>query len=177
VYELVYDAANGNPETWPFMPISLLVILFGAFLTFSETARSAFSRGRSKKLMLIFSRVLFGGAVLLTLLSGCSTFSKTKEAKLSSLDNTCTLIEGKVVNFKPRASEGGQNEKFKVNNITFEYSDYVFTGGFNNTASHGGPIYEGLKVRLCYFDRSNPNAYISRSRPDSRVIVRLEVSR
>jgi hypothetical protein len=41
-------------------------------------------------------------------------------------------------------------EKFCVNDHCFEYSDYVITGGFNNTRSHGGPIREGLPVRVTF---------------------------
>ena len=157
------------------MPFSILMITIGAILALSKNARGAVSKGRSEKFMLIFSRAFFGMAVLFTSVSGCSTFYKNKEAKLSSESN-CTLIEGEVVDFAPMPYGGGQYEKFKVNNIEFVYSDYVLTGGFNNTASHGGPIFEGQKVRICYFNRPNPNSYISHSRPNSRVIVRLEIS-
>jgi hypothetical protein len=34
--------------------------------------------------------------------------------------------------------------------VYFAYSDYVVTPGFNNTSSHGGPMREGLYVRIHY---------------------------
>jgi hypothetical protein len=34
------------------------------------------------------------------------------------------------------------------------YSDYVVTAGFNNTASHGGPIRQDLPVRISYVGNS-----------------------
>lgn len=43
-------------------------------------------------------------------------------------------------------------ESFNVNGVKFEYSDYVITPGFNNAASKGGPIKEGLPVRISYID-------------------------
>ncbi|WP_322021733.1 MULTISPECIES: hypothetical protein [unclassified Burkholderia] len=43
-------------------------------------------------------------------------------------------------------------ERFCVGQVCFSYSDYVVTGGFNNTASHGGPIRAGLPVRGSYVD-------------------------
>jgi hypothetical protein len=39
-----------------------------------------------------------------------------------------------------------------VHGVRFQYSDYVITAGFNNTSSHGGPIREGLPVRIWYLD-------------------------
>ncbi|GAC1417844.1 MAG: hypothetical protein NVSMB69_18760 [Novosphingobium sp.] len=43
-------------------------------------------------------------------------------------------------------------EHFDVAGVTFSYSDYVITAGFNNSASHGGPIREALPVRICHRD-------------------------
>ena len=41
-------------------------------------------------------------------------------------------------------------EQFDIAGVSFSYSDYVITAGFNNSASHGGPIREGLPVRVCH---------------------------
>lgn len=70
------------------------------------------------------------------------------------------VVEGNVTNFHPMPYEGHQEECFSVQTETFCYSDYVITGGFNNTASHGGPLREGLPVRVSYIGNA---------------IVRLEV--
>ena len=43
-------------------------------------------------------------------------------------------------------------EHFDVHGVEFNYSDYIVSAGFNNTASHGGPIRPGLPVRICYRD-------------------------
>jgi hypothetical protein len=56
--------------------------------------------------------------------------------------------------------EGHQDECFSVQAQTFCYSDYEVTAGFNNATSHGGPIREGLPVRVSYIGNT---------------IVRLEV--
>jgi hypothetical protein len=60
------------------------------------------------------------------------------------------IVEGHVTNFRPMPFGGHQLECFSVSPETFCYSDYVLTAGFNNTASHGGPIREGLPVRVSY---------------------------
>jgi hypothetical protein len=46
--------------------------------------------------------------------------------------------------------QGHQEECFSVGDRTFRYSDYEPTAGFNNTASHGGPIRGGLAGRIAY---------------------------
>ena len=71
------------------------------------------------------------------------------------------MVEGVVKNFRPMPYEGHQDECFSVQAQTFCYSDYVVTVGFNNSASHGGPIREGLRVRVSYIGNT---------------IIRLEVA-
>ena len=61
------------------------------------------------------------------------------------------MIEGPVMDFHPVPSLGKGDETFVVNGVKFAYSDYVLTAGFHNTASHGGPIREGLVVRIWHF--------------------------
>ncbi|MBX9769509.1 MAG: hypothetical protein K2X47_19690 [Bdellovibrionales bacterium] len=46
-------------------------------------------------------------------------------------------------------------ESFMVSGVRFQYSDYVVTDGFNQTASHGGPISKGAYVRICYDPKGN----------------------
>jgi hypothetical protein len=70
------------------------------------------------------------------------------------------LVEGVVTDFKPMPYEGHTMECFSVQEERFCYSDYVITPGFRNTASHGGPIRDGLPVRIA--DRGG-------------VILRLEI--
>ena len=59
-------------------------------------------------------------------------------------------VEGIVRNFQPMPWEGHQDECFSVESVRFCYSDYMPRAGFNNTASHGGPIRAGLAVRIGY---------------------------
>ncbi|MGA3317527.1 MAG: hypothetical protein ABSC64_13940 [Candidatus Korobacteraceae bacterium] len=61
-----------------------------------------------------------------------------------------SVVEGTVTDFHPMPYSGHQDETFVVNGVQFSYSDYVTVPCFNNTASHGGPIHEGQKVRIAY---------------------------
>lgn len=74
------------------------------------------------------------------------------------------VVEGAVENFHPMPVQGHDTERFSVAGTQFAYSDYMQTGGFNNSASHGGPIREGLPVRITYV----PGSY-------NNVIVKLEI--
>jgi hypothetical protein len=53
-------------------------------------------------------------------------------------------VEGVVHDFKPMPYEGHQDECFSVKNQQFCYSDYLVQPGFRQSASHGGPIREGI---------------------------------
>jgi hypothetical protein len=51
--------------------------------------------------------------------------------------------------------EGHSYEEFRVGSVQFSYSDYQDRPGFNQSSSHGGPIREGLRVRIAYSDNCN----------------------
>jgi hypothetical protein len=84
-------------------------------------------------------------------------------AARAAADPATPVVVGRVENFRPAPAEGHQDETFTVSGVAFAYSDYAITGGFNQTESHGGPIREGLSVRIHYLSPSN-------------VIVKLEVA-
>ena len=60
------------------------------------------------------------------------------------------VVEGLVQNFEPMPYAGHKSESFTVKGVKFSYSNYSVTSGFNNATSHGGPISEGLQVRISY---------------------------
>lgn len=68
-------------------------------------------------------------------------------------------VEGTVDNFDPMPYGGHRDEHFTVQGIRFSYSDYdqMYYYGFNNTASHGGPIQQGIPVRISYFTKEKRN--------------------
>ncbi len=43
---------------------------------------------------------------------------------------------------------GHKDESFIVDGQRFTYSDFVGTAGFNHTRSQGGPIHNGIHVRI-----------------------------
>jgi hypothetical protein len=61
----------------------------------------------------------------------------------------CQVAEGTVDAFHPMPRGGHALESFTVGGIRFEYSDFDDSKpGFNHTASHGGPVRGGMRVRI-----------------------------
>jgi hypothetical protein len=85
-------------------------------------------------------------------------------AKDAYVQGQYSMVEGTVTNFHPMPYSGHQNETFFVNGMQFSYSDYVLVPCFNNTSSHGGPIHEGLRVRIAYSGNCILKLEVSQSR-------------
>lgn len=94
--------------------------------------------------------VMFG--VLWTIFVFFTTYLEYRACINAYRNGTYAVVEGTVVDFRPMPYEGHQDECFRVSGINFCYSDYAIQPGFNKTASHGGPIREGLSVRIAYYD-------------------------
>ena len=62
------------------------------------------------------------------------------------------LVEGTVTGFLPLGSAGQTVESFVVNGHRYEYSGYVWSAGFSNSQSHGGPMRDGMCVRIADVD-------------------------
>jgi len=60
----------------------------------------------------------------------------------------CEIVEGMVTQFHPMPAREHDSESFVVAGKRFHYSDYSMTAGFHQSIQHGGPIREGLKVRI-----------------------------
>ena len=64
------------------------------------------------------------------------------------------MVEGPVERFVPERADGHGIESFVVSGVQFSYMSGVYDGGFNDTAFLGGPIREGLQVRVYYLSTS-----------------------
>jgi hypothetical protein len=152
-YQVVFDITTAGYKSWSFPAHGLIFVALGATLIVIRKRLPGWWR-RHPLTSSMFAFFFFGFAVLWTLISFVSTYhdylslSSTKEA------NRASVVEGLVTNFKPMPATGHAMEIFCVQGVCFEYSDYVITAGFNNTSSHGGPIREGLPVRVTYVGNS-----------------------
>lgn len=55
-----------------------------------------------------------------------------------------------MTDFVPQPCNGKGMERFEVQGRIFEYSDYRVTPGFRTSVCNGGPIREGLRIRVSH---------------------------
>ncbi|WP_461535268.1 hypothetical protein [Spongorhabdus nitratireducens] len=96
-----------------------------------------------------------GFAVFIAVASTSNIYNKKQTLRALYEQGRFHVVEGIVEDFDPMTSRGNKNESFTVNGVMFKYSGYRITQGFNQTASEGGPVREGLPVRVSYIDQDN----------------------
>jgi hypothetical protein len=166
-YELIYDAALSTGDSWSFVQTGLWFVFLGAMALFVIHIRKRYFGHTTSGYQRGFARFFFGFALIWMLLTSLATWHQNHETASASRSNECTIVEGRVSDFRPMAAHGGEHESYSVQGVQFAYSDFSITGGYNNTVSHGGQITEGSQVRLCYFYRA---------RTQTNIIVRVEIA-
>ena len=95
-----------------------------------------------------FGQFFLGFSILWTVIAFIGTGGSYSSLSSALRDGNCGIVEGIVSDFHPMPYNGHEQEWFIVEGERFSYSDYILSAGFNNTASHGGPIHKGLQVRI-----------------------------
>jgi hypothetical protein len=166
-YRLVYDVSQESPP-WGFAAFGLLFVVIGVGLfvlrhrlppTWVGAAPlPAWSRTA-------FSGAFLGFALLWTVVASVSIGTGHAAAQRALREGRVEVVEGTVEDFHPMPASGHDTERFTVKGVHFEYSDFVVRSAFRNTSSHGGPIREGLQVRISWFGS-----------PSQAEILKLEVA-
>jgi hypothetical protein len=154
-YKIVYEVINEEMKTNWLMPILFILIGLGiSIYNIKYNKKTSFG----KRYSIVFGFVFSGFALLFTLLTTPSAIRGYKTLEIYK-NGDYKVIEGKIANFNPMPYGGHINESFTVNGISFEYSDFDESYyGFNNTASHGGPIKkDGQQVRISYIFQGDKN--------------------
>jgi hypothetical protein len=152
-YRVVFDLSQKGFQ-WGFPAFGLIfAVIGGVFIWLGRRNRWPLSRS-------FVGYFMVGFACLWSGLAFATMFHEYLNLRSAYRHGQFSVVEGSVTNFRPMPYQGHQDECFFVQSDTFCYSDYVVTAGFNNSASHGGPIREGLPVRVSYIGNT---------------IVRLEV--
>lgn len=159
-YVTVFDAASDPLRNWWFPALGLSLAVVGTAMMFIPRFQKF--RGLRGSGLVGLGAVFASFSVLWTSLASFGMVAVNLTAQREVKSGACTVVEGAVTDFHPMPEDGHPPENFSLNGVRFEYSDFNITGGFNNTASHGGPIRQGLPVRICYLDGE---------------ILRLEVAR
>ena len=100
--------------------------------------------------------ICLAGAIGWTAMVTADTLGPYLRARRAMRDGAASVVEGRVENFHPMPDSGHDTERFTVGNVHFAYSDYSMGAGFDRTSSHGGPIREGLRVRIHFIGSREP---------------------
>jgi hypothetical protein len=142
-YQVVFDLPQ-KPLQWWFPALGLIFVAVGGLIIWLGRR---YQWPRSRKFVGYF---MLGFACLLSGVVFPNVFGEYRNLRSEYRKGHFSVVEGPVTNFHPMPYEGHQEECFSVQTHTFCYSDYEIMGGFNNTASHGGPIREGLPIRVSF---------------------------
>jgi hypothetical protein len=144
-FELIFDANEAGYRQWWFPAVGLIFVAVGsAFLIYRRRYPSPGLSGPARAFPYLFT----GFAVFWVSFTFVGTFYEYWQLRQALRSGHFETVEGKVVNFVPMPPSGHANERFDVNGHHYEYSDYEVSAGFNNSQSHGGPIREGITVRI-----------------------------
>lgn len=150
-YYVAFDLARSGFRNWTFAAFGLIFAFIGCLLVFTPNLmQRVMPGGLQGKFRKIFSWVFLTFAVAWTAVVFIATTGQYRSLKSAEDHGYLRVVQGVVKNFHPMPYTGHAMETFEVNGVHFSYSDYVSTAAFNNTAAHGGPIREGLPVRISY---------------------------
>ena len=124
--------------------VGILFIFYGYFLK---------QENKTDKFKSWFFRTFFIGAIVWTVFASLLTLLPYAVLIYCLQTGKYDVTEGTVTNFIPMPYHGHSDERFVVNGKYFKYSQFDMGPGFNHTKSHGGPIDEGVKVRISHVGR------------------------
>lgn len=150
-FTTVFDVSQQGYATAWFPAFGLIFVVIGALLVFRPALMLRHMpsgiQGKARK---GFSWFYFIFALLWTITSFLATYYEHNKAISDLRKGHFSVVEGRVSDFVPMPYTGHSQESFSVSRQRFSYSDFIVTSGFHNTASHGGPIREGLYVRVSH---------------------------
>lgn len=149
-YTPAFDIATAGfkPENYQPLIIGSFFCLLSLWMIIKRDYFAAPARKRPMNPKMPF--IFFGMSALFLIGVSYAIFSGSASALAALREGRTSVAEGRVTHFVPMPYTGHALEKFCVQSACFSYSDYVLNPGFNHTSSHGGPIHEGLPVRVTY---------------------------
>lgn len=144
-YEIVFDVRSEGFRYW-FIPVTCLA--FVALFLVRVLWRRAHPYTGGSRWRRVEPYVALGLAVLFTVVSSVTMLRERDQLASALEDGRFVTVEGVVSKFVPMPEDGHPHESFEVAGRRYEYSDYMVTAGFNRTQSFGGPVREGLRVRI-----------------------------
>lgn len=145
-YRELFDV-NHCPWDWSFVWAGLLFLgctaAFAWFVRRPGLGANGFFQG--------YAVVAFGVSGVWTLAALGGTFLMYSAAGNACSEGRCAVVEGPVEHVEVvKTSRGRTRERFVVAGTHFEYWNEFPQPGFHRISSRGGPIQEGLPVRITH---------------------------
>lgn len=151
IFRTVFDAAEHGYATWWFPALGLIPMAAGALIVFKPTlVQKVMPSGLQGSARVTCGWLILIFASLWAAINFAKTYAQYATVEGSLEGGKYSVVEGPITNFIPMPYRGHSEESFTVKGQCFSYSDYVVTLGFHNSASHGGPLREGLYARVTY---------------------------
>lgn len=143
---------------WHWIVIPALLIAFGIVaIHFMKKVREAKKSGQTKDIVGSYIAMAIGLYGVSSLLFATAILIPAKigeyHATIGAFEKgEYEIVEGYVEDFHPMAYTGhGDYETFRINDVTFSYSDYDIHFGYNTSGSHGGVITgNGQHLKIGY---------------------------
>lgn len=144
-YIVIFDARNsGYSSFWPIL-IGLPFIASGVLIAIWYARSKRTGTSLASLVLSLFAAML---VVVSVMIIGFSKYRLVAALK----SGRCDVTEGIVTDFTPVEPDGRGGESFVVGGRRFHYSDYELRPGFHQTQRHGGPLHEGLHVRIYHLE-------------------------
>jgi len=149
IYHTVFDITTAAFKNWN-APAGAVLFIAIAIIVLSR--RSHF-RGyaRHPLAFCLTCYACIAMTVLLTAVYCYFTITEYKRVRSTFDKGRFTVVEGIVTDFIPE-TDATKKESFRVRDTYFSYSTWLDSPGFNASNRVGGPIQEGLPVRISYID-------------------------
>lgn len=161
-YNVIFDIANLN---YPWLKSNIFEIILIAAILLTYFIISKYFKD------IIEIKLSFIIMLVAVIIAGSIIFSYFKYLTYQSikddyLNRKVKVIEGYVKNVSMQYGRI-TIQHFTIQNIDFQISDNIITGGYNKTISKGGVIRQNEFIRLHYIEKYN----------DEKIIIKLEVKK
>jgi len=148
-YRLVYDVAQAGYTDWWFPAIGVAIFAFAL-------ASRYFRRKETRALGPWFTHLFAGFAMCWVMGTFWATYGGYRSMRNALRSGRFTVVEGRVRNFHPSDPGDHTDETWEVESggrmYRYAYAPSSLTPGFRKTSVHGGPVHEGLRVRVADVD-------------------------
>ena len=142
-YVTVFDASRKGLD-WTAPLFGALFVVVGLRSLTARWSTPPYNRPFWRAFHVLFTLFGLGIATVIPVIQWTE-----RRALVEALESgEANVAEGRVRDFVPMPWAGHAMECFTVDTTRFCYSDFILTPGFNNARSHGGPVHEGLNVRI-----------------------------